>query len=720
MISESDRRMGVHRWLCLVAAALLLVGGCDRRPRSLGNTPLHQAARSGNLGEVQTLIARGANLNAGEGNYRTPLHEAAAGGHKEIVEVLVRCGARVDSADYASATPIMAAVEHDHRPVVEYLISAGAAVNLQIAAYLGDVAQTRSLLEDGAPGRAMDREAWMALHYAVYYDHHEVARLLIAAGVDLNATTKHRIYMGRSDDVSGTALHYAVRRDDRDMIELLIDGGAGLEVRDSDGATPLCLAAERGRLDLVRLLLARGANPNGRIEENQYSSGLPLEVALRQGHIDIAEVLLSAGADASARGSGEGTPLHAAVTSQCVQAVAEALRQNYADPNEAGDEERGMFARQVCDALVPRMVELLVARGADVNVKDEAGVTPLHDAAARGRKTVVRLLLAKGAEVNAKTLKEYWGGNVQRTGLSPAGTTPLHEAAAAGDVDVVELLLAHGAQLDARDEFGGTPLHWAVESVSSGVVAHLIARGAYVEARDNGGATPLVRALLGGQVKTAKALIAGGAKTVDVKEHPITTYWDGTQAKAVFLHKVLDVRPWTWLGRYSSEVTDPNGGAARREWIELLLANGADPNERDDKGNTPLHAAVLAGNEELARLFVAHGTDVDARNASNLTALHYAARDGRAELAALLLAQGADVDARDNDGDTPLHNAALRGRRQVVEVLVAHGADLSVKNSRNRTPADEAARRGHKEIVPLLTASARAPSAGVPNDGTNE
>jgi len=95
------------------------------------------------------------------------------------------------------------------------------------------------------------------------------------------------------------------------------------------------------------------------------------------------------------------------------------------------------------------VAQLLLEKGAEVNEKNDEGMTPLHSAAQCQNQSMTELLLINGADPNAEDNK---------------GQTRLHWAAAVGDSDVAELLLAKGANIDARDKNGKTPLHMAVQT----------------------------------------------------------------------------------------------------------------------------------------------------------------------------------------------------------------------------------------------------------------
>ena len=128
-------------------------------------------------------------------------------------------------------------------------------------------------------------------------------------------------------------------------------------------------------------------------------------------------------------------------------------------------------------------------------------MTPLHLAAVNGHKEIVELLIAKGADVNAK---------------DKFGDTPLHDAAMRDQKEVAELLIANGADVNAKqDNYGMTPLHRAAVWDHEEIAKLLISEGANVNAKDDKGRTPLDRAILNKQTKTAALLRQHGGKPGD-------------------------------------------------------------------------------------------------------------------------------------------------------------------------------------------------------------
>jgi ankyrin repeat protein len=135
--------------------------------------------------------------------------------------------------------------------------------------------------------------------------------------------------------------------------------------------------------------------------------------------------------------------------------------------------------------------------------------------------------------------------------------------------------------------------------------------------------------------------------------------------------------------------------------LQTALAQGSDPNERDDDGRTPLIHAAIDNRLEVARLLLDSGADVDAQDAMGDSALHYAAQEHHSEMASLLIGHGARVDAEDNHGNTPLWRAVFhsRGRGELIRLVLKAGADQNHRNKKGKTPLDLAKTIANYNIV---------------------
>jgi TonB family protein len=228
---------------------------------------------------------------------------------------------------------------------------------------------------------------------------------LIAAGADVNA----------KDDTGETGpLDWAARQNHLDIMKVLLAHGADPKARDFYGFTPLHHAAAWGGKEGVELLLAHGADAN---DSKNSAKAAPIDNAIHEGNEETITLLLAHGADINARNFNGDTPL-------LLAARLYEVRSMQAQP--AATSDKASTSEIEGDA---QLAAFLLAHGADVNAKDKWNNTPLHRAAWEGRKGVVELLLTHGAEINAKNV---------------GGDTPLKFAEKQGHSDVLELLRQHG------------------------------------------------------------------------------------------------------------------------------------------------------------------------------------------------------------------------------------------------------------------------------------
>ncbi len=383
-----------------------------------------------------------------------------------------------------------------------------------------------------------------------------------------------------------------------------------------------------------------------------------------------------------------------------------------------------------------------LARGAEVNVRDESGETPLHLAARSGRTAMVEVLLSHGADVNAETA---------------TGRTPVHEAvdsdhmeivdllfasrhstdilwvSVQGDVEQVARLLAENPDLvNARDDCDMTPLHRATMVGHREVVEVLLAAGADAGARDQEGKTPLLWAAECDRSEIVEVLLDAGAGDLALHDAVSGRYALMNLAEHL-LAKGFDVDARDELGRTPLHCAAGND-CLDLHGVKFLLAHGADINAMDGSGRTPLHAAMLSGYGGMVNLLLANGANANARATDGRTPLDQAVGYGHVNIADLLLEHGATLDIftasalgkiesvraflqmdkalvhvrerGDAAGATPLHKAAGNARREVVELLLANGADVNAKDGSGKTPLHEAAacRYGTRGLIEALIA----------------
>ncbi|RYP73230.1 hypothetical protein DL769_004250 [Monosporascus sp. CRB-8-3] len=263
-------------------------------------------------------------------------------------------------------------------------------------------------------------------------DEDEVEQWL-SRGADPNA---------RSRNDQSTPLHFAAERDHVNIARLLLEHGADPNAVRSDQSTPLHLAVEKGDVEFISLLLDKKATLNVLNRSHQT----PLRLAAANGEHDITGFLLERdGIDVNTPDTRGETVLHDACAKGWEDIVEQLLRKEAAVDVQDDKERSPMHDASMCDNV--EVVRKLIAAEASVDIRDASGRTPIYEASAHGNADIAEELITGGASVNIHDM---------------TGKTPLHVASAHDYARVVEVLLAHNASINAVAHDGSKPLHEAL------------------------------------------------------------------------------------------------------------------------------------------------------------------------------------------------------------------------------------------------------------------
>ena len=509
----------------------------------------------------------------------------------------------------------------------------------------------------------------------------EKLALLIAAGADVNAY---------SDDDGYTPLTNVCAYNNTEGLRMLL-AAPGIQVNQPNktGDTAIIFAAFKGYEECVNLLIAAGSDVNFIDSDNKTA----LDWATENNHAAVANILRTAGGKSANELQG-GTSNAAQPTTSGDPEAVERLRAKNITPE--------MYNQAICDATDNQnneLLRLLIAAGADVNVRGRDGWTPLTNCCLYENIDGVRLLLAApGIDVNypnadgdtalqiARTkrnngiirlLSQAGAGSASQTS---SGSAPQTSSGSSTNGSAT-VRPSQGADNSAQDELrakGITPDKYnqaicdATDNKDNELLSLLIAAGADVNAVGTDGWTPLTNCCVYKNVEGVRLLLA--APGIDVNKPN-----NSDQTPLLLAAQNADREIILMLNRAGATTPQDNTPAP---------ANGdrAAQNQLRDMGITP----------SLYNQTICSATD----NKDN-------------ELLSLLIAAGADVNATGADGWTPLTNCCLYGNVEGVRLLLAApGIDINKPNNSNETPRQIAINKGNEQIVRLLNEAGNTTASG--------
>ena len=386
-----------------LATALLDRGAAINKTSSSRRSAWIQAGKTANATFIHLLHSRGANTREQTEKGWTALHHAVQNENREAIGALIDIdSALLKMANSDGMTPLVVAVDSNRSiATIKLLVEAGAPLNpsdnngrdvLGVAAKVGRAKVIAFLVKSGAAISTMDKNGWSAIHYAAAYNQTSAIKQLLK----LRSGVGYRTMNGL------TPLDVAIKHGSKEAAALLSGNQATVvDQTDPSGVIPLHTAITNRQLDMIELLLSKGANINA-VPKNP--SGLPaLHLAVSRNQGDIVSKLLDCRAQINLKNGSGQTALHVAIRYNSIDALAILLRRGAslcekdAEGFTALHTLTGMqYSAPIVDALRPYL------NSSNLECRDNKSLTPLIRAAATNNTGIVSMLVKAGADLNAK------------------------------------------------------------------------------------------------------------------------------------------------------------------------------------------------------------------------------------------------------------------------------------------------------------------------------
>ena len=517
-------------------------------------------------------------------NAMKTLHEVCTSEGLDIAQQLISLGVNINSFDSEGDSSLHIASKNRSAPLVEELLRLGANPNIRCA------------FDNRTP-----------LHYALIlpddYDADSLDGIVAGMLPIVQCLLKHGADVDAQDHCGKTPLNLVLSglagENNMEIIQELLKYNANVDAKDSNGDTPLHIASVEEYSDVVNLLLKHNANVNS-IGDGLHT---PLMLASRFGNSDVVKELLRFGAKTEhPTNRGYLEPIHFAAMGGHDLILLELLKYNASiDVSTGRDEEDETALHKATKEGHIKCVEVLLEHGANMNVQNIFGETPLHVAllnyniSKENRHNIIKSILKYGTKIDlnirthskltalemsikfnengevVKQLLTLSKQNVSLNCLDKEGLSLLHYACRNRNAEVVEELLKNGANPNLKSSYlqkTKSPLHYVFEygcgDESISIEKHneiisimncLLNYGSDIEARNTDGETALYKASVWGNIPAVKFLLENGAKI---------TY-----------------------GHTNSALHDA-AGYGDTEMIELLVNHNADINKMISNKGTPL------------------------------------------------------------------------------------------------------------------------------------
>lgn len=677
----------------VAAGDLLYYYGAQSSPDFNGITPAHLAAFQGHKRLIDELHYYEQSLSEVDQLGRTPLHWAAANGHYDAASALLAYhGEGLDALERNFKTALHLAAENNHPELVALFLANGANTRLipnnhqsalYVAAKHGHQKVVELLREANAPMIAS--HVTLPLHEAIANRNYADLQVAILSGSDLNVR----------DSDGQTPLMLSLAMNQEPLAISLMDAGADVRLVDNNKMTALHLAGLCAGEQLVKHLLHYGADPFAKDIRNQ----LPLHCAAAVGNIEAITALASHtqskeyGIDIpSNHGS---TPLHLATLENHPQAVA-LLCQLGATPLVVDNNQRTSIHLAAMEGR-DDLLRLFLAKDAiGINWEDKDMRTALYYAGAGGHENAIQFLISQGGtafpeeqddlqrallKVDPNYLKNLLKNNSPMV-ISDVYESGFHKVFAIGDTSFTAALspmLAGSSLLHSKSAQQQTLLHAAAKGNDFPAMLRLMDLQVPLNDRDTYGNAALHYVAETGNMEALNEFARRGASLIPQNLNGLTP---------------LEIA----LERGHYDFADRLRTLGGRILFGNKLQNG--------EVAVALLEMILSGNYEDVNTFLLEGARLSVTDHLGRGALHYAAlSDKSKDFIDLLIAGGLDLNNRDYQGRTALHEAVSARNLGAVQALLAHKANPFIKDKNEVSAFMEAGSCGNKALENLFYAT---------------
>ncbi|XP_042907879.2 uncharacterized protein [Parasteatoda tepidariorum] len=515
--------------------------GCELLKDLNGCTPLHYVVRCGQEKLFKLVASISNDVNVIDKYKRTALHYAVDSNQLKSVKHLVEMDCKIDAIDENGLTALATSVKYHYMDIVNYLLKKGANryLNNGMIYFLAIDCEYRDILNVLLFPKHKTKNVLMKENIALLQRVAAVGNVamfqdVVTLGLDVNAVTG-------SEHLS--ALHIASERGCYEIVKLLVQKNADVNIKTRKGDNALHLALAKGHVKIVWLLLAKGAiydTPNSfnriPLESAVLSKNLQLvrlfiekkqldvnytnanghtllHLASEVGSFEIASYLIKKGADVNVLNKENLKPIHITVKHGNLSVMA--LLYKYMSLNQAANtvHVESLLHFAVTEEKF-ELVQYLISKKVNMNSSDDAGIMPLHVAAARGNFDLVKLLVENGSFYDlpdhlgrkpidlAKTSKVI---NILRE------TENLMKAVKHNNILMVQQCIQNGAIVNALDKNNACPLIFVAYKGYLEIALVLLENKANPNTNGKNGFTPLHYASKFGHIEVAQILLKFGA-----------------------------------------------------------------------------------------------------------------------------------------------------------------------------------------------------------------